>query len=287
MIFQLPIVADSIYNTFPNGNSGAYGLIRPYLHSSGKVRWSQGAQKGDKNDNWLKQLSQYSYQDIIYASSIVGFSGVYIDKTGLSQDDFNYLDDYLKQITDSQPIISKKKDLYYYDLSKYNDYVGRSISNRDEYKDVLLQLGRLNGYYSYDAEELYYSGDMEVASEGVHMKKNTIQFGPYINLNSGVYEIKISGENLKNVSVSAYTNKDSINCRLDINGLSQEDNQIIYRIQSDNAMEELECSITANEDVSIEKYEISKVEEGNISLNELKEKVDEIFSERELELLKN
>ena len=278
MVLQLPIVSDSIYDVFPSGKTGAYGVVRPFLHSSGKIRWSQGAQKGDQNDRWLKVLQTYQYQDIIKIASIVGFSGVYIDTSGFNENDLNIVLSYLDEITEVEPIISDLGDLYYYDLKNYNNMMKTNLAEGiEESKELLLQIGRLDNYYTIEGKNLNYLGDYYAINNGMLMGKGSLQFGPYIDLAAGTYKISVYGANLSEVQVSAYTNGDSINCLLDINDLVCTQNKITYYINSDHALEKLECSIQCDNNTVISKYEIEKIDNQKLELSELSEKVQEIL----------
>lgn len=280
MILQLPIVSNSIYDVYPNGSSGAYGVARPFLHSSGKTRWSQGAQKGDDNDRWLTILNTYQYKDIIKIASIVGFSGIYIDTIGFDKSELDILLSYLNEVTEKKPIISDLGDLYYYDLTSYNAIISKSFGDKlEESRNILLQLGRLNDYHTIDSKDLYYLGNYKEVQEGMRMEKDSIQFGPYINLKSGVYKITLYGENLSSVNVSAYTKGDSINNLLEINNLKCTDNKITYYINSEEALEKFECSIKCHKDAIISRYEIEKIEEGEMDLRTLLTEINIILQE--------
>lgn len=278
MILQFPIISNSIYDSFPNGASGAYGMIRPFLHSSGKAKWSHGAQKGDKNDKWLSVLKTYSYEDIIKIASIIGFRGVYIDSKGFDQNDLNILLEYLDEITGEEPIISPNGDLYYYDLKNYNKEVRDSLKNDlDKCKEKVSKLGDLNNYYVINAADLYYEGEYKKTDDGVKMKNGTIQFGPYINLPSGKYKITLYGENLKLADIQAYTDADNIGHNLNIDILEKTNKKIVYEINSKEAYNKLECYVKCNEDSIIEKYEIEKVDGGK-DLSKFKKEIDIILS---------
>ncbi|MCX5824881.1 MAG: hypothetical protein NTY86_15640 [Deltaproteobacteria bacterium] len=124
MIWQLP------YMLFPEtphiNNMPDYSHLRAYLHSDG-LRWSYGAMKGRKPAYWMQNMSMLPVDNMAEQLSIIGFSGIYIDRSGYV-DAQKEIEGKLASLLDVSPIISKNNRLAFYDMTKYNVIVRRKYS---------------------------------------------------------------------------------------------------------------------------------------------------------------
>ena len=138
MVFQLP------YFKFPEagyvGSISDYQLIKGYLHSK-KIKWSYGAYKGRKEDLWNRQISNLSLPEILESISIAGFNGIYIDKRGYNDEDYQKLEKEITFISGSEPYFSDDKNLVFFDIKKYSNLVKNKYfknGNLEILKDKIL-----------------------------------------------------------------------------------------------------------------------------------------------------
>ena len=114
MIFELP------YFKYPEGamrvsmNSDAQFL--GYLHSS-SLRWSYGALPYEEAAILNEQLSLLEPAELLPALREYGFSGIYINTTGYTVDEFLVLSEEIERQTDKKPLVSEDGSLHFYDIS--------------------------------------------------------------------------------------------------------------------------------------------------------------------------
>src|SRR5262249_8455003 len=109
MIFQLPV------QTFPEGES--YRHLRGYLHAK-SLRWSFGAMRQRRGDQWQKTVAAMSPHEMIDTLIAAGFGGVYIDRLGYADKGVKIESD-LSALLLSHPAVNDKKDLAFFNLTEY------------------------------------------------------------------------------------------------------------------------------------------------------------------------
>jgi len=115
MIFQLP------YMSFPEhppvSQMTDYELFRGYLHSK-TLGWSYGTMKGREGDLWLRDVSARPVEDMLQTIAFAGFSGIYIDRTGM-EDRGVSLESNLTRILGTAPIVSRNQRLVFFNLTGF------------------------------------------------------------------------------------------------------------------------------------------------------------------------
>jgi phosphoglycerol transferase len=115
MIFQLPVMS------FPENpkinRMSDYDQARPYLHSR-RLRWSYGAIKGREGDIWSRGVAAKPAQEMIETLAWAGFSGVYVDRFGYT-DNGARIESELSGVLNSSPIISPNKRQVFFDLTAF------------------------------------------------------------------------------------------------------------------------------------------------------------------------
>lgn len=115
MIFQLP------YMSFPEhppvSQMTDYELFRGYLHSK-TLGWSYGTMKGREGDLWLRDVSARPVEDMLQIIAFAGFSGIYIDRTGM-EDKGVSLESNLTRILGTAPIVSRNQRLVFFNLTGF------------------------------------------------------------------------------------------------------------------------------------------------------------------------
>jgi phosphoglycerol transferase len=111
MIFQMP------YYPFPEVEAPYrmvdYDHFRGYLQSK-KLRWSYGAMKGRKTDDWQRETASLSLPDLVKALKQAGFRGIYFDRKGYPRSGGHELE--LRRLIGRPLFISKNRRLLYFDF---------------------------------------------------------------------------------------------------------------------------------------------------------------------------
>lgn len=116
MVFQLPYV--SFPENPPVNKMIDYDLFRGYLHSK-NLRWSYGAMNG-RNFNWHQTISEQPLDSLLSKISVVGFSGIYIDRYGYS-DSGKQIETELEKKLSIKPIVSENGRLMLFNMNVFND----------------------------------------------------------------------------------------------------------------------------------------------------------------------
>ncbi len=75
LIFQLPYVA--FPESAPQHDLPDYALFKGYLHSK-TLRWSYGAMRGRRGDEWEREIASRSPRELVEALAVSGFAGIYV-----------------------------------------------------------------------------------------------------------------------------------------------------------------------------------------------------------------
>lgn len=111
MIYQLP------YAKYPE-NGGVlqmrdYDHLTGYLHSY-SLRWSYGAPSGRSTDIWMQEISEEPFANQLTDIREKGFAGVYIDWNAYLPDERAAMEEILKTMTGSDPILHEDGTKAYY-----------------------------------------------------------------------------------------------------------------------------------------------------------------------------
>jgi phosphoglycerol transferase len=116
MIFQLPYIP--FPENRPVNKMQDYEHFRPYLHSK-NLRWSYGAIKERDNARWQMTTSSLPTDQFLETVSLAGFSGVYIDRKGYT-DNAGDLEAKLRSQLGIEPLVSANNQMVFFDLGAYN-----------------------------------------------------------------------------------------------------------------------------------------------------------------------
>lgn len=116
LIFQLPYVP--FPENPPVNQMQDYEHFRPYLHSK-TLRWSYGAIKERSTASWQMATANLPADQFLEAISLAGFSGVYVDRKGYTDDGAD-LEAKLRGLLGEDPLISANKQMSFFDLGPYN-----------------------------------------------------------------------------------------------------------------------------------------------------------------------
>jgi len=114
-IFQLP------YAQFPEGGPVNkmmdYDHFRAYLHSN-TLRWSYGGMKGRQGDLWQRKVSTEPTSQLISDLVAAGFSGVYINRAGYS-DNAARIEQELETALNVKPLANANDTLLFFNMTDY------------------------------------------------------------------------------------------------------------------------------------------------------------------------
>jgi hypothetical protein len=110
-VFQLPTVRFPEFGSIQRMSDYDHG--RGYLHTSTRLRWSYGAQKGRPED-WTAALDHMPTQQVAAAAVATGFDGIYVDRAAYQ--DFGLgVEEELRQVLQVDPLVSADQRLAFYD----------------------------------------------------------------------------------------------------------------------------------------------------------------------------
>lgn len=237
-ILQLPIVSNYYSSLYPNGNTSAYTQMRPYLHSNGNLYWSYGSIVGDTTDYWLRNLNKIeNFKEQINTAVVYGFTGVYVDSKGYTEEELKNVLDIMSEISLDEPIVSESQELYYWDISNYAEnylstlkdeeletiqhqmslYYGFEtgcISTQKDENDTLSYLDKEASISLYNFEDTSYavlltgeiitsnSCNVKITLDGNKIYDDIITESEKLNLDftvgTGLHEIQIECNNIDN-----------------------------------------------------------------------------------------
>ncbi len=134
-VFQLPYVpfpegygASTSAAGFASPNFGTtYEEMRGYIAST-SLRWSYGAMKGRPAD-WESELASKPLSLAVAAASLSGFQGVVIEPSGYQVPAATLLSALRAQLGE-QPLISRDREMWFFDLRPYAARLERTLGER-------------------------------------------------------------------------------------------------------------------------------------------------------------
>ena len=72
--------------------------MRPRTLSATKIKWSFGGYKGKKSDKWNRMTSSLSMNQLLNKIIMVGFNGIYIDRTMYKDKEYIDIENKIKNI---------------------------------------------------------------------------------------------------------------------------------------------------------------------------------------------
>lgn len=117
MVFQLPYVP--FPESPPVNKMVDYDHLRGYLHSH-DLHWSYGSMKNRSGDLQQKQIAELPVEKMIESLAFAGFSAVYLDRNGYSDDGAARMEAELRDLLGIGPIISENGRLVFFRTTDYN-----------------------------------------------------------------------------------------------------------------------------------------------------------------------
>ncbi|MCD7766902.1 MAG: hypothetical protein LUH53_10405 [Lachnospiraceae bacterium] len=118
MILQLPVVR------YPE--AGTVNEMKDYSHFVGflysdTLRWSYGVMYGRDGYDALDDLKtdDLTAEELVRIAASMGYTGIYIDEDGYTEEELSSLKEGLEEILDETPLVSDKGDKLYFSLTEY------------------------------------------------------------------------------------------------------------------------------------------------------------------------
>ncbi len=111
MILQLPYVSfpeDEVHNEM-----GALAHLSGYFHSD-KLRWSFATLYGSDTDKWYQQTASLPAEDMVREVRAKGFAGIYIDRSGYTEEEWKKLESDLIRCLGTEPIVCERGVLSFF-----------------------------------------------------------------------------------------------------------------------------------------------------------------------------
>lgn len=253
-ILQLPVVTDAL---FPNGDVQVWRHQWKQIFSH-NLKWSYGDNSVGKTYLWLQRVKNLPTEQLLEAAAFVGFNGIYVDSIGYEAGQWEALVQEIEELTHVKPLINQTNEIYFYNISEYanNLKAGLSAEQVEERRRYWLE----NFCGLYKGEALFFTKNTEHLEDGAcRMELGTIQYGPYCALDSGIYEVTYTGENLCQADFSAgYSRGEKA---LKMKEVKKTPNEVVYRIEVLKKIGDVEILCEAKEDgIIIDTLRIEKVE---------------------------
>lgn len=238
-----------------------YGMNKKNVVEAGKTQYGP-----------YYSLEAGCYQVVLYGSNlsntdvkVTADSGKYqipITNIDVSNEYIQYEFSIDERYDDIELIAKSNQDFeickYYYALKENENFDLRNILQA---KKRLKEEFGLGGYKKeIPLESLEIIGDGKFTKSGIILHDNSIQYGPYLYLEPGEYQVSIKGDGLAEIKFRA-----TAECgeqTLDINVVEQNDTALIYEFKLYDSMTGIEFLIESGIDnVYIEEYILSYSEE--------------------------
>lgn len=213
--------------------------------------------------NYMRNLEDKEINVFLDTLSIMGFSGIVIDRNGYSSDkEFEEKIFELEQYISAKPLVDESGLLYFYDTKQYK-------------KDLLSKYteSEINKIYNGLEASIYSTGgslmnkNLEVTDEikndkltkSLHLQIGQTQYGPYIELEKGYYEIAILGNNLINANVWVTAQSGEIQIPIEI--IEHSDSCIRYKFRLSSPQHDVEfLMVNETQEMIINEYYYNRYE---------------------------
>ncbi|MDD6057930.1 MAG: hypothetical protein PUB98_06700 [Clostridiales bacterium] len=213
-------------------------------------------------------LDKGDYQVVLYGSNLANVDVKVTADSGKEQisiTDMQVSDDYIcygfsldQTCHDIEFVAEGSQDFkvhdYYYAKKMSEDFnLWRLLQIKKELRDEF-------GLGSYEKElplEIFkIKGKGKVTKDAIILSGNSVQYGPYLYLGQGNYQVSIKGEGLADAKyrVTAQTGKENVKCNI----VEQSDTVLTYEFRLHEPMSEVEFLVeSGNDDIYIEEYVLS------------------------------
>jgi phosphoglycerol transferase len=198
MIYQLPF--HRYPESPPKNKFNDYRHFIATLHSK-KLKWSYGAMKGRYPDYWHQKVDYYPLDIKLRVLSLVGFEGIYIDRSAYTAEELSSLEQSLAKILNLPCYSSTNQMLSFFSMKNYNTTLRSSYTNEElniikeeflsDIDEGFFWLGEKNVGLSIIPLQQYNNEVVKNESGFFELYKGGILYGPYITLKSSEYTLTV------------------------------------------------------------------------------------------------
>lgn len=243
------------------GQRNSYDTYFMYLHTQ-TSDWSVAALPGEKSDQWLESVSYNKEENILKIASAMGFSGVALFYEGYPEDELEKVLIKLESCLGKALFENENETWCYFSMKEFNEELKSDYTEEEwnEIKEVSKDIKKI----TISGQKLYYT----LNDEDGRLLKNSTQYGPYISLTPGEYQVVVRGNNLEKLEFECVSNEQAF----EIKNIKKSDDMVEYEIKVEQAVsgvefktynmtsstaeiDEIDCFIVLEEDVSELIYE--------------------------------
>lgn len=158
----------------------------------------------------------------------------------------------------------KERAVYAFSCAEDTDFqvnLSNNFSDDVLLTNVSIEMQDNDNVNKYSAMQLRWNENAELVDDCIELNKNGTQYGPYVELEKGVYKIIVKGQNLEKGAYECYAEDASV--EFDLQDMEVEDDRVTYYVTLDRDMQNVECLVhnSSDDTVSIVSCTIEKVEE--------------------------
>lgn len=206
-----------------------FAAIKSYICSDG-LRWSYSEWNAGYK-KYFKKIEETGVESLLNTISVLDMSGVLVDSQSYStEEEFSDVCQEIEILTGEKPVIDESGELYFYDIVNYKNELLENYSTEQLRRMRTAIENEIKGIKitSVDTSELYLYNKGKVENECL-IEKGDLQFGPYIDLEAGKYQITVVGNHLDEGTVKVTAGKGTkvINSQI----IKSEENQLVYQFE--------------------------------------------------------
>lgn len=206
-----------------------FAAIKSYVCSDG-LRWSYSEWNAGYK-KYFKKIEETGVESLLNTISVLDMSGVLVDSQSYStEEEFSDVCQEIEILTGEKPVIDESGELYFYDIVNYKNELLENYSTEQLQRMRTAIENEIKGIKitSVDTSELYLYNKGKVENECL-IEKGDLQFGPYIDLEAGKYQITVVGNHLDEGTVKVTAGKGTkvINSQI----IKSEENQLVYQFE--------------------------------------------------------
>lgn len=243
-------------NPYYGDTNTPFAPIKAYVCSE-DLNWSYSEWNAGYK-SFFEKIEMRGTEALLNTISLVDMSGIMVDKESYaSEEEFKKVCMEIENLTGEDAYIDEGEQLYFYNINSYKE------NYLEQYTDDELEVMRsaitdqVEGIEisAVDVEELYLLN--EYHGREFIVESDDMQFGPYVDLKAGTYQVTVVGENLDK-GTARVTSQEGRK-QIEISNIEQSNHQMTYEftIESD----EIDVEFLMNggtEDITIEAYYYEK-----------------------------
>lgn len=256
-ILMLPIITEAVAEKKYDMRN--YEQFWPTVYSD-NLYWIQGTQTEFKD--WVSALSVMKMEEALNYIVCEGIEGIWLDENGYDKETFLDVKNSLDSLLGRPALISVSGKQYYYSLESYREFLSskytKEVWNEISIQNRLLKSGR--GIY-YSISSLALAGNEKVVRDNsLVISSSEFQYGPYISLNEGIYQLTICGSNLQYADFNLCYDFGTKQILYDMEEEANQIEKLTFCIKNDVDNVEFILSNDSDIDVELNYYFLQKIE---------------------------